>query len=130
MNTILIIDDSVERQTEFQKKFLDNPVISAYTSKQAISCINLNNPEVIFLDGDLGDNDCGTHVARFLANHEHDYKIECVIIHSVNIAKAKEMHNLLEFGNIPNIIIPYTVLWKEPHYLTLIKHGIIYNPAI
>lgn len=63
---ILIVDDSLERQVAFQKKFYQHSVTIAKNYNEAISCLNYGNYNCLFLDHDLGEGKTGYDVAVWI----------------------------------------------------------------
>jgi CheY-like chemotaxis protein len=103
MNTILFVDDDLNRRDKFDKKFgeehhiwmVDNPL-------EAIENIRSRVYDVIFLDHDLGSTLDGRDVARCFYQSKNLGASVCV--HSVNHPAAAEMCQILDELEVARVL--------------------------
>lgn len=100
MPRILVLDDDHTRLKAFNQRLIGSVVDCVTTSKDAISKLNEHQYDVVYLDHDLGGNthvpsgeNTGYEVAQHIASMEN--KPRNIIIHSFNMAGAKNMMSLL-----------------------------------
>lgn len=107
---ILLLDDNQHRITFFQNGLKQHKLTVCRHARAAIRALKHKRFDVIFLDHDL-DNDTdpnnensGSEVARFIANHE----VECgsIILHSENRAGRESMAGILDKCQV----LPYSKL--------------------
>lgn len=102
MNTILVLDDDLNRRDKFDKKLgkehhlwmVDNPL-------QAIENIRLREYDAIFLDHDLGHDLTGTDVAYCFYRSKNIHAQ--ILIHSINTQGAMRMYGILRDLGCPNV---------------------------
>jgi len=110
---ILILEDSTERQEQFNKNLAGHNVTITDSSKTAIQKLSNEKWDVLFLDHDLGGivhvpsgENTGYEVAKFLEENKQ-FIPNYVIVHSVNTVGAKNIIDAL-----PNAVhIPF--VWTE-----------------
>ena len=101
---ILIVEDSKERQKQFEANLYTHDITIVETVEDAIKKLsNVIRWDVLFLDHDLGgqvyvpsDNkDTGYQVAKFLSDNKQ-YLPYNIIVHSLNYEGAKNILSLLK----------------------------------
>lgn len=109
---ILLLDDNQHRITFFQNGLKQHKLTVCRHASAAIKALKTNHYDVIFLDHDLDDatdpddENSGSKVARFIANHDIEYG--SIILHSENRLGGESMESIL--GRCQTI--PYSKLKK------------------
>jgi len=108
---ILILENDPERQEMFRQELADHIVHISDTAKNAILGLTVIEWDILFLDHDLGlDNTVDVHgqtgyeVACFLDQYPC-YKPKTIVVHSLNIAGATKMVQLLEKDVSSKVIV-------------------------
>lgn len=100
---ILVLDDSLERHKIFARNLIGNEIFQAFNYEQAITVLNQQQFDLIFLDHDLSydqeignaaDEKTGADVALYLADLDLEHKPE-IIVHSLNPAGANNIFQIL-----------------------------------
>ena len=100
---ILILDDDWERLARFEKMYIGHRVTCVETVGEAISELEANKFDVLFLDHDLGHRvhvesdgleETGYLVALWLADNPQ-HKPETIIVHSLNEIGSKNILSVL-----------------------------------
>jgi CheY-like chemotaxis protein len=109
---ILLLDNNQHRITFFQNALKQHKVTVCRHAKAAIKALKDKRFDLIFLDHDLDDasdpddENSGSEVARFIANHDIEYG--SIILHSENRLGRESMESIL--GNCR--VLPYGKLKK------------------
>jgi CheY-like chemotaxis protein len=106
---ILILEDSPERQEQFNKNLVGHNVEISDSSKATIQKLSNEKWDILFLDHDLGGHayvpsgeNTGYEVAKFLEENQQ-FMPQNVIVHSLNSVGAKNITDAL-----PNAVrIPF-----------------------
>jgi CheY-like chemotaxis protein len=102
---ILVLEDNIERQKAFTKKFNENTLVFVETANDAIEKLKSQKWDCLFLDHDLGEETedsnpgNGYEVAQWLANHA-EHKPNEIIIHSANPVGSTRMKSELPEAKI------------------------------
>lgn len=82
---ILVIDDSMSRQSIFRSSLIRHNVTQAYTAIDAIQALVAKKFDVVFFDHDLGDDDkTGHDVAKWMAKIPLYNRPNLCVVHSLN----------------------------------------------
>ncbi len=110
---ILILDDNPHRVKFFQNGLKAHHLTVCRHASAAIAALKTTVFEVIFLDHDLNgkptdpeDENCGSEVARFIA--EQEIACPCIIVHTENREGRESMEAILPACEA----IPYSKLKK------------------
>jgi hypothetical protein len=112
---ILFLDDSEERINRFKAKFVHDYISISRTASEAISLLEKNSFDILFLDHDLGgkiycpsDEVSGYAVAEYVATKMNKNKLPSkIVIHSYNPSGAKNMLAILHKNGIQAIYEPF-----------------------
>ncbi|MEP7287356.1 MAG: response regulator [Chloroflexota bacterium] len=111
---ILLLDDNSHRITFFQNALNPHKVTICRHARTAIRALKDTSFDIIFLDHDLHsepadpeDENCGSEVARFIADHDID--CPCIILHTENWTGRESMESILPHSDS----IPYGKLKKD-----------------
>jgi CheY-like chemotaxis protein len=110
---ILLLDDNAHRITFFQNALQEHKLTVCRHARAAIRALKKASFDIIFLDHDLrdepadpDDENSGSEVARFIANHE--IECPCIVLHTENRAGRESMEAILPQSQS----IPYSRLKK------------------
>src|SRR5258708_38231344 len=108
---ILVLDDNSHGITFFQNALKKHKVTVCRHARTAIRALRDGTFDIIFLDHDLrgepmdpDDENCGSEVARFIA--DHDIQCHCIILHTENRIGGASMESILPQSQS----IPYSKL--------------------
>ena len=106
MKKILILEDDIERVKQFSDNFIDAEMIFTTTPAEAISYLQKEKFDYLFLDHDLGgttyaesNENSGYAVAKWLEENPK-YKPTYIILHSLNPQGVANMKAALPEANI------------------------------
>jgi len=104
---VLVIEDNEHRRKFFHEFLKDNDIEMVATVAEALRYLNSSKYDLIYLDHDLANHDLGIEVARKV---QSTLNAETkVIVHSMNIAKAKEIVKILPSA----LIQPFIELYRK-----------------
>jgi|APSaa5957512576_1039674.scaffolds.fasta_scaffold48126_2 DNA-binding NtrC family response regulator len=107
MKTILIIEDSLERNKQFFQNFENVEIHTALSVEFAIGMIKNNDKyDMIFFDHDLRKGGDAIDVAKWLSNHKNKIPNN-IYIHSSNPVGAQNIKGYLKYARIAPMI------WKQ-----------------
>jgi len=128
---VLVLEDSIDRITEFKERFKDIPAIVVYvdTVDGFIQELEKNPfPDLFFLDHDLGglayvpvdDPNTGSAAVKHLTENftAADFKYP-VLLHSANPAGRDNMYSLFQDERIHAVKTPY--VWLKSEFSKYIK---------
>jgi len=109
MKRILILEDNQERVKQFNRNLMPNMIFVTDRAAEAISKLETQSWDVLFLDHDLGNDiyvstkeaNTGSAVAQWLHDNP-DRKPETIIIHSYNTIGQQNMKRLVPESVIIN----------------------------
>jgi len=114
---ILLLDDNSHRITFFQNALKQHKLTVCRHARTAIRALKATSFDIIFLDHDLegepsdpDDENCGSEVARFIADHDID--CPCIILYTENRIGRESMQGILPHSET----IPYGKLKKAGVY--------------
>ncbi len=118
---ILLVDDNPHRIAFFQNGLKAHKLTICRHARTAIKALKQTSFDVIFLDHDLTgkladpeDENCGSEVARFIADNE--IVCGCIILHIENAIGRESMESILS----ESVSIPYNKL-KKVGLLSVLK---------
>lgn len=118
---ILLLDDNEHRTTFFQNSLKKHKLTVCHHANAAIKALKRGSFDIVFLDHDLEgqpadpeDTNCGSEVARFIA--EHDVRCGQIILHTENRIGREAMEAILNECES----IPYSTL-KKANFHSLLK---------
>jgi DNA-binding NarL/FixJ family response regulator len=110
---ILLLDDDSHRTAYFRGALSKHKLTVCRHARSAIRALKETSFDIIFLDHDLSgepvdpdDTNCGSEVARFIADHE--IECSCIILHTENRVGRESMESVLPQSHS----IPYSKLKK------------------
>ena len=105
-NTIFVLEDMIARIPIFQRvaKELNMELCHVETVSAGKAIFLKINPEVVFLDHDLGgqtfvdseEEETGVQMARWIRENDKDFRERNFIVHSANPGGAENIKNELE----------------------------------
>jgi CheY-like chemotaxis protein len=97
---ILLLDDNAHRITFFKNGLKAHKLTICSHARAAMKALKKTSFDVIFLDQDLReghvdseDENCGSEVARYIANHE--IACSCIVLHTENDIGRAAMEGIL-----------------------------------
>jgi CheY-like chemotaxis protein len=97
---ILLLDDSAHRISFFQTALSKHKLTICRHARSAIKALKDTTFDIIFLDHDLrdkpvdlDDENSGSEVARYIADHE--IACQCIILHTENRIGQQSMETIL-----------------------------------
>lgn len=118
---ILLLDDNSHRITFFQTALKKHKLTVCRHARAAIRALKDTSFDIIFLDHDLRgepvdpvDENSGSEVARFIADHE--IECDCIILHTENRIGRESMESILPHSQS----VPYSKL-KKVRLQTIVK---------
>lgn len=96
---ILILDDERLRHDAFERAYSNHEVWHAYTPEQFRRICTNNHFDVISFDHDLGGQETGLHLARWLLTQERWPKQ--AVVHSWNPTGGRAIFDLLHQAGVP-----------------------------